>query len=127
MATAQINARIDADVKARGDQALSSIGYSPTRIIRAVWEFAGKNANNRKALRAWAESLEGETAKAQRDADLKAWEEKLAEGPRIVERALREMGVDPENYTPIDFSSEEAFEDLRAEALYEKWTERGLI
>ena len=120
MATAQINARIDAGVKARGDQALNSIGYTPTRIIRAVWEFAGRNANDRKALRAWAESLEDEAAKAQRDAELKAWEEKLAEGPRIVERAYREMGI--EHPQPLSMTDEELLE----EALMEKMMERGL-
>lgn len=120
MATAQINARIDADVKARGDQALSSIGYSPTRIIRAVWEFAGRNANNRKTLREWVESLESEEAKAQRDAEQKAWEEKLAEGPRIIERAYREMGI--EHPRPLDISDEE----LLYEAHMEKMIERGL-
>ena len=124
MATAQINARIDANVKALGDQALLSIGYSPTRIIRAVWEFAGRNASNREALRAWVDSLEDEMTIAQRDAKIEAWEKKIAEGPLIIERTLREMGI--EHYTPTDFSDEDAYDDLLEEALLEKQMERGL-
>ena len=120
MATAQINARIDADIKERGDRALSSIGYSPTRIIRAVWEFAGRNANDRKTLRAWVDSLENELTVAQRDAEIEAWEKKLAEGPRIIERAYQEMGI--EHPRPLNMTDEELLE----EELLEKMMERGL-
>lgn len=120
MATAQINARIDADVKALGDQALRNIGYSPTRIIRTVWEFAGRNVNDRAALRSWVESLEDEATRAQRIADQEAWERKLAEGPKIIERAYREMGI--ENPRPLNIS----YKELLEEALVEKMMERGL-
>lgn len=124
MATAQINARIDADVKALGDQALSSIGYSPTKAIRALWEFAGERIHDRKALRELFEMLQGEREAAKREADLAYWQAKVEEGPRMVERIFREMGV--EDYTPPDFSDREALENLLYEAKVDKLGERGL-
>ncbi|MEY8437056.1 type II toxin-antitoxin system RelB/DinJ family antitoxin [Atopobiaceae bacterium 24-176] len=40
MATAQMNVRIDQDLKARGDGALANLGVSPTQAVRWLWEQA---------------------------------------------------------------------------------------
>ena len=37
-ATAQLNVRIDRELKARGDATLSLAGSSPVKIIRQLWE-----------------------------------------------------------------------------------------
>ena len=122
MATAQINARIDANTKALGDRALSNIGYSPTKAIRSLWEFAGENINNLKALRELFDEIEQRSNA--RKSEATEWEKKVAEGPLIIERALREMGI--EHYDPPDFSDKKVYEELLEEALYEKYAERGL-
>ena len=46
LATAQINARIEPELKASGDAALAAAGLSPTQAIRALWELAARNADD---------------------------------------------------------------------------------
>lgn len=41
----QINARIDATLKKRGDEALARAGLSPTQAIRKLWELAARYAS----------------------------------------------------------------------------------
>ena len=52
LATAQINARIEPELKASGDAALAAAGLSPTQAIRALWELAARNADNPSAIEA---------------------------------------------------------------------------
>ena len=121
MSTAQINARIDSAVKESGDRALANAGYSPTRAIRALWEFAGKNGHDAKRLRDLLAELEGNSSGSDIDAEAYRRMELAKNGPRIIERALEEMGI--ENHEPSGLS----YDELREQAYLEKWTERGLV
>ena len=38
----QMNVRIGAQVKQTGDEALSSIGFTPTQAVRALWTYAAQ-------------------------------------------------------------------------------------
>ena len=40
----QMNTRIDADLKRRGDEALKRAGFTPSQAIRALWEYAADKA-----------------------------------------------------------------------------------
>ncbi|MBQ9043511.1 MAG: hypothetical protein IJ111_11955 [Eggerthellaceae bacterium] len=120
MTTAQINARIDAGIKSLGDEALSSVGYSPTKAVRALWGFASRNARNPKSLRALLDKLE-EDGSQSAHAEAVDWESKIAEGPLIIERALLELGI--QSHTPSGVSDEE----LLYRAHREKMVERGLL
>ena len=40
MAAVQMNVRIDEDVKARGDEVFARAGFTPSQVVRAVWEYA---------------------------------------------------------------------------------------
>lgn len=42
---AQMNTRIEADLKRQGDAALARAGYSPSQAVRALWSFAARNAH----------------------------------------------------------------------------------
>lgn len=116
MATAQINARIDADVKAAGDAAFAYAGYTPTQAIRALWEFGARNLHDPKKLRSFLDQLENDRSPGTTMEDIV---KEVEEGPLIYERALREMGI----YTmePCDTP----YEELLEQALAEKMIERG--
>lgn len=117
MTTTQINARINIEAKQRGDRALSEIGFTPTRAIRALWHFAGESLGDREALHTMLETLEN--AGKSNAADDREKRVLLAEsGPLIFERALAEMGATSQTEdTPYD--------DLLEQAYIDKMTERG--
>ena len=119
-ATAQINARIEADVKAAGDAAFANAGYTPTQVIRALWGFAAKNMHDREKISSLLESIADEGDRS-RKKTLEEILEEVERGPRIIEQALREMGI--ENPSPPT----KTYDELREEAYLEKWTERGLL
>ena len=39
----QVNARIDAKLKATGDAGLAAAGYTPTQAVRALWALATRS------------------------------------------------------------------------------------
>lgn len=43
MANTQMNVRIDADVKSRGDAVFRSLGLSTTDVVKAVWSYAAEH------------------------------------------------------------------------------------
>lgn len=66
---AQINVRLDADLKRSGDAALSKAGMTPSQAVRALWQLAASLADRPGALedillpsRARAEQREREKA-----------------------------------------------------------------
>ena len=49
-ASAQINVRLDANLKRTGDAALSSAGMTPSQAVRALWQLAASLADRPGAL-----------------------------------------------------------------------------
>ena len=49
MAAVQMNVRIDEDVKARGDEVFARAGFTPSQVVRAVWEYAFMRASGADA------------------------------------------------------------------------------
>lgn len=43
MSMIQMNTRIDGDLKRRGDAVFAECGYTPSQVVRAVWEYAARN------------------------------------------------------------------------------------
>lgn len=91
--TAQINVRIDADLKGRGDAALAAAGLTPSRAVRALWELAESHAAEpesilRAIMPGKACAADGERAARRRQRD-----EAFARGPHIVEDAYRSAGL----------------------------------
>lgn len=91
---AQINVRIDRELKRRGDEALAGVGVSPSRAVRMLWErLAACSHSPQDVLRVLdsagaseaADSIEEEA----RHAELRAF---VAEGPQIYARTLAAMG-----------------------------------
>ncbi len=119
MPTAQINARIDKDIKTNGDVAFAAIDCSPTQAIRALWGFASRNRQNKAALRDIIDTLEGkesiENCTMQAEERVKTAER----GPCIIKNALREIGA---TTTSEDLS----YDKLLDQAYLDKWEQRGL-
>lgn len=117
-ATAQINARISPDLKARGDAALLDAGFSPTQAIRALWDFAAGHADNPHAiarvLLPEQASAEDEEALAQRTLRAKA----IARGSSLVREGYMGAGLEwpPE-------ACELGYDDLKELAYAERYGE----
>ena len=89
---AQINVRLDADLKGSGDAALSRAGMTPSQAVRALWQLAASLADRPGALedillpsRARAEQREREKA-AKRKLEL------MDQGSKLFAAACRESG-----------------------------------
>ncbi|WP_080802183.1 hypothetical protein [Arabiibacter massiliensis] len=118
MPTAQINARIDADAKTAGDASFASAGYSPTRVVRLVWDFAGRHRHDAAAVRELLESLEEKEGDDAQTAE----RIRIAEsGPGIYRQALEALGAFPDRA-----AAQLDYDELLAQASFEKMAERGL-
>ena len=117
-ATAQINVRLNPELKQRGDEALLGAGLSPSQAIRALWELVARNSDNPEAIQ---RALFPERAEAQ-EADLSAAQchraEAIGKGARVVEDAYRAMGV-----VPTPSSADLSFDELQDLAYQERYGE----
>lgn len=50
MDTTQMNVRMDASLKRAGDAVISELGYTPSRVVRALWEYLSLQARVPRAL-----------------------------------------------------------------------------
>ena len=99
---AQINVRLDVDLKRSGDAALSKAGMTPSQAVRALWQLAASLADRPGALedillpsRARAEQREREKA-AKRKLEL------IDQGSELFAAACRESGIDMAKAQPSD-------------------------
>lgn len=92
MAMSQMNVRIDEKLRTDGNLALASIGWSPSRAIRAIWEYAAAHRESPAVLIDTLEQLESSGE------ETSAINERLAlanEGAALVQNALRSWGLRP--------------------------------
>ncbi len=120
-ASAQLNVRMDPQLKAAGDAGLADIGFSPSEAVRALWTLAahrGKDALQVKKLLAMASSAAVEEAAAE-DPDVP---DVLRRGWNIVPDGMAKLGIalKPRRDTP------DAYEDMLYEEYLERMQERGL-
>ena len=118
-AIAQVNVRIDANLKTAGDAALAKAGLTPTKAIRALWQRFAELADRPEKVRELVESRDvfapAERAEQGRKLSL------AREGSMIVSRSLAERGVVvPEGFEEL------SYEELREQVLLERLRERGL-
>lgn len=93
-ASAQINVRLDANLKRIGDAALSSAGMTPSQAVRALWQLAASLADRPGALQ---DILSPERARAEQREREKAARRKLGlidRGSQLFAIACRESGID---------------------------------
>lgn len=99
---AQINVRLDADLKRSGDVALSRAGMTPSQAVRALWQLAASLTDRPGVLedillpnRARAEQREREKA-ARRKLEL------IDMGSQLFAAACGESGIDMAKAQPSD-------------------------
>ncbi len=111
---AQVNARIDPELKRSGDKGLAAAGISPTEGVRALYELASLYAKKpRKLIAALYPKAEEQAEKTA--ADARARKLKLIdEGASIVADARAELGISasPSAIAPsFDDLVERAYDD----------------
>ena len=118
-AIAQVNARIDANLKTAGDAALAKAGLTPTKAIRALWQRFAELTDQPEKIRELVESSDvlAPAGRAVQERRLSL----AQEGSTIVSRSLAERGVVvPEGFEEL------SYEELREQVLLERLRERGL-
>ncbi len=107
VATAQINARIDPQLKSRGDKALASAGFTPTQAVRSLWEFADRHASSpediARLLRPAQEEGGVRTSETERESLLRLADESAG----LFEQRMKQAGVDPELFSSLDVPFEQ--------------------
>ena len=112
LAMAQMNTRIDADLKQRGDAALKRAGYTPSQAVRALWEFAAAHVHEPEVV-AQVLSLNRNAP----DADADKGSHDFEEGLQLVKTASAKLGI----RLAFDFEEDDA--TLLEEALHERFGE----
>lgn len=112
-ATAQLNARMDPELKAAGDAALSLIGLSPTQAVRSLWAKAARRGEDLEQVAKLLAPADDGAAGTGDSAD------PVAQGWAIVEAAYAELGI-----RPLPASDSPSDDDMLAEALCERLVEK---
>lgn len=115
-AVTQMNVRIGVDLKKAGDEALASIGFSPSEAVRALWQKASKRGQDLEEVSAL---LRDEPADTEQDDE---WVDPFEEGRQRLIEQMKAMGI-KDFSTPVQMSYEELYEM----AMVERIAERGLL
>ena len=117
-ATAQINVRIDRELKEAGDRGLARRGITPSQAVRALWgifatdgEEADRTSDVLLGMDFPREPTETETARLQAM-------QRFEDSQKSFMELLAEAGVDPSSFTPM---TEEEMREARYEHLLEKY------
>lgn len=101
-ATAQINVRLDAELKRNGDAALSASGMTPSQAVRSLWELASSMADRPGAL---CDILQPGQAKEEQRERRRAAKRKLAlidQGSTLFAAACSGAGIDTAGAMSLD-------------------------
>lgn len=133
MEATQLNVRISPELKARGDEALSEAGFTPSAAVRALWSLAVAHRKDPDGLRAVLLPEGGRDNNEERQADIERRLRSLHEGWAICDSALAQPRPSKQDAsTSAGEPCNEPFEpcdykELYAEALYDSYRERGLL
>ncbi len=114
---AQLNVRMGAALKERGDAGLASIGLTASEAVRALWELASSGAQNLAAL----QRLLADAPAASPRAEALDAGDPLSEGKSLYAAALSQLGLEA---APVDAGVSD--KELLQDALLERLDEKGL-
>ncbi len=117
-ASAQVNARIDPELKRLGDEGLAAAGLTPTQAVRALWSMAASCVNEPERLRAALLPKEIEEERQGRETERRRRVELARAGADIMKSAYRDMGLD---WPPS--TSGLSYEELKELAYRERFPE----
>lgn len=121
MPNAQMNFRIDAEVKRRGDERFASLGCTPSHAMRRLYECAARyDEESERVLRTLIEPDDSskDTLASQREKSIYEFQESLA-------GRYRSLGLVPGTCPHV--MSDVALRDMLYDELEEKMTARGLL
>lgn len=118
--TAQVNARIDGNLKREGDDALAAAGLTPTQAVRALWELAVNLRDAPDQLRALLFPGEREREDAVREKELERKLKLAEEGASLMDRTFLKLGVEPPREGE---SSNLSYDELRELAYRERFAD----
>lgn len=93
-AAAQINVRLDADLKRNGDAALSRAGMTPSQAVRALWQLAASLADRPGALEDILLPNHARAEQREREKIARRKLELIDQGSQLFATACRESGID---------------------------------
>ena len=113
-ALTQMNVRMGAHLKQTGDDALSSIGFTPTQAVRALWKYAAQRGEaleevKRFLMKAEADSAQGESALGA-----------LHEGWQIIPDGLAALGISAEAMAQVSQDDASSIEEARLKRAEQK-------
>lgn len=112
MSTAQMNIRLDSALKASGNAVIAELGYTPSQVVRALWEFATVQGTLPPAL---MHLLRGN----QTAASLSEGEPgRESEGAAIVSSFYQKIGIEEPVNGTVDYDE---LRELAAAEQLEKW------
>lgn len=112
MAAAQMNIRMDAALKASGNAVIAELGYTPSQIVRALWEFVTVQGTLPPAL---AHLLRAEHAA---DSAHTGTPDRASEGAALVSSFYQQVGIEEPARGAIDYDE---LRELSATEQLEKW------
>ena len=121
MPAVQMNTRISKDLKTRGDAALAKAGYTPTEAVRLLWGWAASQAHDPEKIDRFF--------KVHLESSGPAKNQEVARKLQLVSRAssiVDEFLVEAQLAAPPALVNR-PFHELKEEALWERYQERGLL
>lgn len=112
MPTAQMNIRMDSALKASGNAVISELGYTPSQVVRALWEFATVQGTLPPAVTHLLRDDEGAGAAGHGTPD------RASEGAALVSSFYQQVGIEEPMSGPIDYDE---LRELAASEQREKW------
>lgn len=133
----QMNIRISADIKRAGDAAFARAGYTPSQVVRRIWELAAKHANEPEFVRGMLEgdaNLEKEHVAGGTVGKTLSKEQRIEavnRGKSIVAEGMKKLGLSDEAIADFKENgiglSRYDYKELLEEAIWEHHMEEGQL
>ena len=119
--TTQMNTRINAALKERGDRALARAGYTPSQAVRSLYAFAVEHEDDPQAITAMLSkktTVEENARNGEREQKLAA----LDRAAHLVEDAFKVLGIS----APEEIDNR-PYKELRDDLMDDHFQEKGLL
>lgn len=112
MSAAQMNIRMDSALKASGNAVIAELGYTPSQVVRALWEFATVQGTLPPAL---THLLRGDQTVGAAGSNAPG---RASEGTAIVSSFYQKVGIEEPADGTVDYDE---LRELTAAEQLEKW------
>lgn len=113
MQAVQLNVRMDASLKASGDAVASRCGWTPTQLVRALWEYLAIHDAPPASLRQSLEQGKFDESYASMQADARP-----LEGHELIDSFYARFAYPAPQVESVDY---EALKEAAARDQYEDW------